>query len=294
MNNHNFEKDKAVYIVDINYYLYAGHYGTRLTNNGVPIGGTYTTVKNLKRLCKLGKYIVAALDSEYSYKKERVRSYKSHRVHKPDITYQREALVTFIHAMNIPVARSYGYEADDIIATLATRYYENKRTCIIVGRDKDLFALINEGVFMLNISTGTYYNEEEVQKVLGVPPNKVEDYLAIVGDPADGFRGIPGIGAKGACELLRQFGDVKTLLANWEQAPDKYKNKIKTVSSLDSFRESIALATLDRKVQGLEKFYEPKPHSINVDQFNELCEYHSFKSLMIRDEEFIDPFKNLG
>jgi DNA polymerase I len=280
-----FEKEKTVYIIDINYYLYAGHFGVHLTCNGVPIGGTYSTVRNLLRLCKLSNYVIAALDSDYCFKKERVGNYKAHRPHTEAIKYQREALVTFINAMNIPLVRMHGFEADDIIATLVTAYNKNERPCVIVGRDKDLFALINESTFMLNITTGKYYNVEEVKNVLGVPPEKVEDYLAIVGDAADGFKGIPKIGPKGACELLREFGDVRGILENWENLPDKYKARVKTISALNSFRESIVLATLDRNVQGLRKFHDPVPHNINVDKFNELCEYHGFKSLIIKENE---------
>jgi len=281
---HNFEKDKTVYIVDINYYIHSGHHGVRLTSRGVSIGGTFTTVKNLLRLSKMGKYIVAAVDDSYSFRKEQCdAAYKKDRKKNPEIHYQREAVLTFCMAMDIPIVRQHGYEADDVIATLALEYNKRERPVVIVGRDKDLFAMITDEILMFNITSGHWYNREKVIATMGVPPEKIEDFLAIAGDSADGYKGLPGLGAKAAQELLSMYGSTREILANWDKLPQKYKNRINNGPALESFRKSIFLSRLERNVPNLQRYYNPPEFNINKDKYNELCEFHGFNSLLIKD-----------
>jgi DNA polymerase-1 len=270
----------AVYIVDLNYFIYSGHYAVYLSSRGKAMGGAYTTIKNLLRVRKMSPYVIIALDSEYSFKKERAKSYKSHRVHVPEIQYQREAVIAFLVTMGLPLAREHGYEADDVIATLAYHFRKHKRPSVIVGVDKDLCALVNEYCFMLNMSNGRYMDRIGVVSQYGAAPEIFEDFLALVGDPADGFKGMPGIGKMGAKMLLQQFGSIKGMLENVEKMPDSYKRKFSDEKNIALLRESIIMAALDRNVPNLEKHYNPKEHSFNKDAFNELCEFHGFKSLI--------------
>lgn len=271
----------AVYIIDLNYYIHSGHYAVNLTSRGRAIGGTYSTVKNLLKLAKTAKIIVAALDSDYSFKKERISSYKAHRLPQPEIAYQREAVITFLNAMNIPICRKYGYEADDLIATLTTHYSSWHRPSVIVGVDKDLCALVNDYCFLLNIQTASVMNPKAVFDKYGTTPDKFEDYLALVGDAADGFKGVPGIGPRKAVELLRLFGNVNNIVNNIPRMSKNVRTLFEKPDSLLSLKESILLAKLDRNVPELEKFHEPARHQIEVDKYNELCVYHGFKSLLI-------------
>lgn len=273
---------EPIYLMDVNYFIYSGHHATHLTSRSKPIGGAYTTLKNLLKLSKLGTNIVACLDSEYSFKKERVSSYKAHRVHKPEIQYQREVVTTFLHAMNIPIAREYGYEADDIMATLSSHYKAVGRLNFIVAVDKDLMACVGGTTRMLNLQTGTMLDEEGVKAKLGVYPNRVEDFLALVGDSADGFKGIPGVGPVAAVKILRSISSLNEVLENPELLPPGTRKKLMTNTALDSFRESIALSVLERDVPNLEKFHDPKPMHIDKEKFNELCTYHGFKSLILK------------
>lgn len=274
---------KAVYLMDVNYFIYSGHYATSLTSRGNPIGGTYTTVKNLMKLARLGNKIIACIDSEFSSKKERISTYKAHRKHKPEIECQRQAVITFLHAMGIPIAKEYGYEADDVIATLSRVYSEKEILNFIVGVDKDLYACVNKYTNMLNLQTGEVLDSDGVYSKLGVYPERVEEFLAMAGDKADGFNGIPGIGRVGASKLCNTFESVRDMLENMELLPKNYRQKINKPAALDSLRESIVLATLDREVPNLEHHYDPLEHNIDKRKFNELCEYHGFKSLYIKD-----------
>ena len=272
---------ETVYIIDINYYIHAGHHGVRLTSRGKAIGGTFIAVKNLLKLASMSRLVIAALDSEHSFRKERVQTYKSNREHNPDITHQREAVVGFLATMGIGIAREYGYEADDIIATLSTHYHEQCRPCMMVTKDKDMCALVNETSWVFNVADGTHLDAKGVFKKWGVKPEKFEEYLSLVGDAADGFKGLPGVGPKAATEMLRMYGSVRNMLRHPENMIIKHRKKFESDIALDSLRESIALAALDRNVPNLEQFHNPKPVGIDKEAFNSLCDYHSFKSLKL-------------
>jgi len=271
-----------IYLVDVNYFIYSGHHATSLTSRGLPIGGTYVTVKNMLKLTKLGTKIVACLDSAYSYKKERISTYKANRTHKPEIESQRQAVITFLQAMGIPIATEYGYEADDVIATLSEVYSMKQIMNFIVGVDKDLYACVNKYARMLNLQSGELLDADGVHSQLGVYPERVEELLALMGDSADGFKGVPGIGRVSASNLCSLFPSIKEMLESPELIPDNYRRKIMSSKALDSLRESIVLATLDRGVPNLEEYYDPADYDFRVDKFNELCRYHGFKSLEIK------------
>lgn len=271
----------AVYLVDINYYIYSGHFAVNLTSRGQAIGGLFTTIKGLVKLMKSAKRIVAVIDSEYCFKKEQVHTYKAHRESIHEIKYQREALISFITAMNIPMCRVQGYEADDLIATLTTYYKMMGIPSVICGIDKDLCALVDDTCLMYNMQTGTMFDRNAIFAKYGIYPEQFEEYLSLVGDSADGFKGLPGIGPKKAVDMIKAYGSVGNILRNLDTLKHQYKRYFTDPDSLESLRESIILATLNRDVPGLEAYHNPTYHQMNVVKYNELCTWHGFKSLLI-------------
>lgn len=157
-------------------------------------------------------YAVISFDvSKKTFRHEVFKDYKAHRVKAPDELYEQfDRIREILTLLNIPICEKEGYEADDVLATLATSVEkESDIESFIVTSDKDSFQLINEKTFVASPKRGgseiMIYNDEEVMKKLGITPSQVIDYKALTGDPSDNIPGVPGIGKKTAQKLLSQY-----------------------------------------------------------------------------------------
>jgi DNA polymerase-1 len=170
-------------------------------------------------------YLVWVQDAGDSFRTERYPEYKSTREKlddelQADFDTAVEQIEALLKAFRVPVIAVDGYEADDVIGTLAQREAAAGRLAVIVSGDKDFYQLIGHGVALLNPGRGgpagvdeQWVDESNATDRLGVPPRQVVDYLALVGDSSDNVPGVKGIGEKGAVQLLQEFGDLDTLLA---------------------------------------------------------------------------------
>ena len=175
------------------------------------------------------EYIVWVNDAGSSFRKEAYPEYKATR-EKLDAelqdTFERsvQRIEQLLGAFNVPLVAVDGYEADDVIGTLAARAGGAGIHAVIVSGDKDFYQLITPGVSLLNPGRGgPAAVQEELVTVanasdrLGVPPERVVDYLAMVGDSSDNIPGVKGIGDKTARQLIEQFGDLDEILARAEE-----------------------------------------------------------------------------
>src|SRR5690606_25558151 len=141
--------------------------------------------------------------------------YKAHRSEPPeDLVPQFGRIDDLVRAMAIHSFRQPGLEADDLIATLTHRWCAlspDHRVVIVTG-DKDLMQLVSPRVRIWDTMAGRFYGEEEVAEKMGVPPARIRDYLALVGDSSDNVPGEPGIGPKGAVQLIEEFGGIEGVL----------------------------------------------------------------------------------
>ncbi len=165
-------------------------------------------------------------DSGLSFRHEVYPAYKATREKlneelQADFDRGMERICQLLDAYNIPILSLPGYEADDVIGTLAKRAVQEGMNVVIVSGDKDFQQLVNPGVWLLNPGRGGPANVEEhwvgmenASERLGVAPHFVTDYLALVGDSSDNVPGVKGIGDKTATELVNQFGDLESILAN--------------------------------------------------------------------------------
>ncbi|MFN2326477.1 MAG: DNA polymerase I [Gemmatimonadales bacterium] len=170
-------------------------------------------------------YLVWVQDAGDSFRTERYAEYKSTREKlddelQADFDTAVEQIEAMLRAFRVPVIAVDGYEADDVIGTLAKREAAAGRLAVIVSGDKDFYQLINHGIALLNPGRGgpagvdeQWVDESNAAERLGVPPRQVVDYLALVGDSSDNVPGVKGIGEKGAVQLLQEFGDLETMLA---------------------------------------------------------------------------------
>jgi DNA polymerase-1 len=178
-------------------------------------------------------YLVWVLDAGDSFRTQRYPEYKSTRAKlgeelQADFDLALEQVSALLAAFRVPVLAVPGYEADDVIATLARREAVAGRQVVIVSGDKDFHQLVGPRIALLNPGRGGpggveehWVDERNATERLGVPARQVPDYLALVGDSSDNVPGVRGIGEKGAVQLLQQYGDLETLLGRAAELPGK-------------------------------------------------------------------------
>lgn len=186
--------------------------------DGVPVGAVYGFTSMMLRLIADMKasHIVMVFDTGgKNYRHELYPEYKANRPPAPeDLIPQFPLMRTAAQALNIHILEQRGYEADDIIATLANRALAKQEEVLIVSSDKDLMQLINDHTKMYDAMKGKIVGAKEVKEKFGVPPSQMLDLLSMVGDSADNVPGIPGIGPKTAALLLDEYGTLDNILAN--------------------------------------------------------------------------------
>ena len=204
-------------------------------------------------------YVCWVNDAGTSFREERYPEYKSTR-EKLDESLQAdfdtavERICALLEAFRIPLVAVKGYEADDVIGTLAQAGAARGLQAVIVSGDKDFYQLIGPGITLLNPGRGgpaavdeVWVNESNAADRLGVPPHQVVDFLALVGDSSDNVPGVKGIGEKGARKLLAEHGDLETILARAADVTAK-RTREALLAQADAARLSKELVTIQRDV----------------------------------------------
>jgi DNA polymerase-1 len=211
--------DPRLYLLDgSSYFFRAFHAGARLTrSDGLPTNAVFVVAKMVLKLLKDEKpsHLVAAFDVKGgTFRNQLYPAYKAHRPPMPqELAVQFEPTLEVLRALGIPLLTAPGYEADDIIATLARQGRQAGMQVVIVSGDKDLAQLVGEGVTMLDTLKGVRYDPAGVREKWGVWPNQVRDLLALKGDASDNIPGVSGVGDKTAAKLLHDFGSLEKLQA---------------------------------------------------------------------------------
>ena len=269
---------ERLYVVDGHGYIFRAHYGlmnvsrgerreVRLsTAEGFPTGAIYVFTRMLIRLHDdvRPERIVVVFDSgrKGTFRNEMYPEYKANRSEPPEeLALQFPYFRKIVEAMNWPILCEPGVEADDVIATLVERCRARDWETVIYSADKDMMQLIGPGVTMIDALHQKLYSREEVEKKFGVGPDRVADYLALVGDTSDNIPGIPGVGGKTAATLLNQYGSLEALIAANPVVPRlKVKQPFGDPELLARVRVSRQLVELKRDVElpDLET-YQNKP-----------------------------------
>ncbi len=205
------------------------------------------------------EYVGWVHDRGVSFRQEQYPEYKATREKlgeelQQDFDRSLERVCQILDAFHIPVIAINGYEADDVVATLAQRAAGKGLQAVIVSGDKDFYQLIGESVALLNPGRGgqaaveeQWVDQANASERLGVPPERVVDYLALVGDSSDNIPGVKGIGDKTAVQLLETYGDLDTILAKAAEIPGKRPREA-LLAQADNARLSRQLVTLRRDV----------------------------------------------
>ncbi|TKI04263.1 DNA polymerase I [Martelella alba] len=212
--------DNPLILVDGSSYLYrAYHAFPPLTNSaGEPTGAMYGVLNMLRSL--LAQYrpshVAVVFDAKgKTFRDELFEHYKSHRPPMPDdLRSQIAPLHSMVKAMGLPLLAVSGVEADDVIGTLALEAERAGREVLISTGDKDMAQLVSPMITLINTMTNTVLGPEEVKAKFGVPPERIIDYLALMGDSSDNIPGVPGVGGKTAQALLQGLDSLRGIYGN--------------------------------------------------------------------------------
>jgi DNA polymerase-1 len=248
-------------------------------------------------------YQVWVLDAGDSFRVQRYPEYKSTRSKlseelQADFDLALEQVSRLLAAFRVPVLAVPGYEADDVIATLARREAAAGRQVVIVSGDKDFHQLVGPRIALLNPGRGGpagveehWVDETNASERLGVPPHQVVDYLALVGDTSDNVPGVKGIGEKGAVQLLQQFGDLDTLVSRAGEIAGKRPREA-LLQYADRARLSRELVTLRTDVPvefDIETAASREPDRDALLRELARLEFHSLASRLMQAEPGAGP-----
>ena len=278
-------------LVDGSSYLYRAFHAMPDLRNGAgdPTGAIYGMVNMMRRARSELKadHIACVFDAKgKTFRDEMYSEYKAHRSPMPeDLVKQIEPIHAMVKALGWPVLMVSGVEADDVIATLSCQATQAGWETIISTGDKDLAQLVNSSVTLINTMTNEKLDIEGVIEKFGVPPERIVDYLSIIGDAVDNVPGVPKAGPKTANKWLAEFGDLDNLMANAEQ--------VKGVVG-ENLRASLEWLPKARELITVKKDCDLDPHLLSLDDLHakpedapllrELFERYAFKT-WLRDVE---------
>ncbi len=245
-----------LYLVDGSSQMYRAFHapirtpeGGLLRNaQGTPTNAVYIFVTMLRKLLNEHKpeHIAASFDLPgRTFRDDLVDNYKANRAPMPDELAQQIPMVhAACEALGVPILTSERYEADDVIGTLAMKAAAAGFEVAIVTSDKDFYQLVCGRIKVFNPrDEGTWYDAAGVKEKFGVAPEQVVDLLALMGDTIDNIKGVPGIGEKGARELIATYGSLDNLIAHAAEIPQKrYREPL--VANIDLARQSHDLARI--------------------------------------------------
>ncbi|MDQ1729721.1 MAG: polymerase [Pyrinomonadaceae bacterium] len=264
---------ERVFLIDSMSHIFRAFFAP-MANRAAPLANSrgqvtqavYIFTNMLRKLLTDEKpnYIAAIFESgEKTFRHETFADYKANRLAMPeDLASQLPYIRRLCEALNIPMINSPGYEADDVIGTLAKKIAEQKLQAVIVSNDKDMCQLVSDPYVVCMRTNSQVVKRKEfvppiewcdeawVEKKFGVPASKVVDLLGLMGDSIDNIPGAPGIGAKGAVQLITQFGSIDDALAGWEEVKHKtYRESLHNNPDLIRQSRELARIRLDLDVE---------------------------------------------
>ena len=278
-----------LFLLDAYALIYRAYYAfiknPRINSKGMNTSAIMGFVNTLNEILTKEQptHIGVAFDHGKTFRDEAFPSYKAQREETPeDIRASVPIIKQIIKAMHIPVLQVDGFEADDVIGTLATKAGKAGITTYMLTPDKDYGQLVSDNVFMFRPRHGGGYEtmgpSEVCEKYDLSSTSQVIDLLALMGDSADNFPGCPGVGPKTAAKLIAEFGSIDNMLANSSKIKGKLREKVE--SAVDDIRMSKFLATIRTDVPIDLNLDELKVEEPDFTQLAEIFTELEFKSLL--------------
>lgn len=239
---------KSLYIIDVANLFHRAYWGTDplVNSKGQPVNALHGFINTISQIVRTHNpdYLALALESSTpTFRKSLSKDYKANRQEMaPELKSQFQLLPSLLTGLNYPTFQANGFEADDIIGTLARDGALNGLNVVIVSCDKDFCQLITEQITIYNPNKESFITKVDVMGKYGIFPEQFVDYLAIVGDSSDGFKGVEGIGPKGAAKLLQEYGTLEEVYRNVLSIKGATQNKL--LKSEDSAKLSKQLAKI--------------------------------------------------
>ncbi len=219
--------DNTLVLVDGSYYLFRAYHAMPPLNNasGEPTGVIFGVINMIKKHLTEGgpDYFAVIFDAKgKTFRNDLYKNYKANRPSMPDdLAVQIKPLHDLIRALGIPLLVIDGVEADDVIATLAKQAAQRKIKTIVSTGDKDLAQIVNSRIHLLNTMNQVYLDIDGVEKKFGVPPERIIDYLTLVGDSVDNIPGVPKVGPKTAVKWLNEYKTLDQIINSADQIKGK-------------------------------------------------------------------------
>lgn len=289
-------EQKRLFLLDAYALIFRGYYALiknpRINSKGMDTSAIMGFMNSLFDVIKREKpdHLAVAFDKGGSVERtELFEDYKANRDETPDaIKIAVPYIQNILKAMKIPVVELEGYEADDLIGTLAKQAEKEAYKVFMVTPDKDFGQLVSENIFMYRparMGNGIeIWGIPEIQKRFGVErPEQVIDYLGMMGDASDNIPGLPGVGDKTAKKFLEQFGDMEGLLANTDQLKGKMKEKVEANAELGRLSRKLAEIKIDCEVTFNADDYEMcEPDAGKVQEIFEELEFRRLKDQFLK------------
>jgi len=279
-------RPNRLFLIDGNSFCYRAFYAIRSlsTSRGQPTNAIYGFVTMLNKIIKEEEpqYLAIAFDLKGpTFRHKRFEEYKIHRKPMPDeLSEQMPIIKEVVSAYNIPIYEIEGYEADDVLATIAKRAKKAGHEVYIVTGDKDVLQLVDSCIKIYNVhKEGSIYDEKKVKERYGVGPEKIVDLMALMGDSSDNIPGIPGIGEVTAAQLVAKFGSLDKIFSNVEKIESEKLRK-RLIEFKEQAKLSRELATVDPDVPVDVDLDELKLKEPDRERLYELFKELEFKSLL--------------
>lgn len=281
---------KPIVLVDGSSYLFRAFFALPelRTSKGQPTGAVRGVVSMIRRLIKdyAGSPIAVIFDAPgKTFRDDMYSEYKANRESMPDdLRDQIQPIHDIIRAMGIPLLMVAGVEADDVIGTLAQQATEARRHTVVSTGDKDMAQLVTGHVTLVNTMTETTMNASGVNEKFGVPPERIIDYLTLVGDSVDNIPGVPKVGPKTAAKWLNQFGSLDEIITRADEIGGKVGENLR--GSLEQIPLSKALATIKCDVDLDIHLTDLVPHEPDHTALREYFSEYEFRTWVdeLKDE----------
>jgi DNA polymerase-1 len=264
---------ERVFLIDSMSHIFRAFYAP-MANRAAPLSNSkgqvtqavYIFTNMLRKLIQdeQPKYIAAIFESkEKTFRHEAFSDYKANRQQMPDdLTSQMPYIERLCQAYNVPMIRLPGFEADDVIGALAVQAKDQGLQAVIVSNDKDMCQLVQDPLIVCMRQNSQIVKRREpvppiewcdeawVAKKFGVPASKLVDLLGLMGDSIDNIPGAPGVGPKGAVQIIQQFGSIENALEHWEEIKHKsYRESLRSNAELIRKSRELAQIRTDLEVQ---------------------------------------------
>lgn len=281
---------RDVVFVDAYNLIYRAFHGNQanMTNQeGIPTNAIYTTVKMLQKLPKQFNdiaYCVAVFDGGGNFRTEIDAEYKANRKEMPDsLKAQMPFIKQAFEILGWPTIQADNVEADDVIGTLAKRAAKAGYNTYIISGDKDFRQIVAENLHVWDTMQDVCYDPPTVKEKMGVGPENVIPYLALLGDSTDNVIGVDKVGKGTAAKLLNEYGDLEGIRANQDKLKGKAGENMRAAFASGQIDKNIELITLKTDVDVNITVKDVRMKPLDVQRWVQFCQKMNFNSFLAQE-----------